>query len=89
MATAVTDGPVGGRTCRAPSRPAARGTAGAALRDEAKIGTIGLGSVSLDALRRADPAGTARVQNPYSLVARDDEDMPALRSAEEIAWVPS
>jgi pyridoxine 4-dehydrogenase len=59
-----------------------------ALRDEGKIGAIGLSSVSLDVLRRALPAGIACVQNAYSLVSRDDEDLLQLCVAEEIAWVP-
>lgn len=59
-----------------------------AMRDEGKIGAIGLSSVSLDILSRAIPAGIACVQNAYSLVARDDEDMLDLCAAEGIAWVP-
>ncbi|MGK3201410.1 aldo/keto reductase [Amycolatopsis sp. MEPSY49] len=59
-----------------------------ALRDEGKIGAIGLSSVTLDTLRRALPAGIACVQNAYSLVGRDDEDMVELCVAENIAWVP-
>jgi pyridoxine 4-dehydrogenase len=59
-----------------------------ALRDEGKIGAIGLSSVSPDVLRRALPAGIACVQNAYSLVSRDDEDLPRLCLAEGIAWVP-
>ncbi len=59
-----------------------------ALRDEGKIGTIGLSSVTLDGLRRALPAGIACVQNAYSLVSRDDEDTLRLCTAEGIAWVP-
>jgi aryl-alcohol dehydrogenase-like predicted oxidoreductase len=59
-----------------------------ALRDEGKIGAIGLSSVNLDGLRRALPAGIACVQNAYSLVSRDDEDMLQLCAAEGIAWVP-
>jgi pyridoxine 4-dehydrogenase len=59
-----------------------------ALRDEGKIGAIGLSSVSLDVLRRALPAGIACVQNAYSLVSRDDEDLLRLCLAEGIAWVP-
>jgi len=58
------------------------------LRDEGKIGAIGLSSVGLDTLRRALPAGIACVQNAYSLVARDDEEMLRLCLAEDIAWVP-
>lgn len=59
-----------------------------ALRDEGKIGAIGLSAVTLDVLRRALPAGIACVQNAYSLVGREDEDMLALCVAENIAWVP-
>lgn len=59
-----------------------------ALRDEGKIGAIGLSSVTLDVLRRALPAGIACVQNAYSLVARNDEDMLQLCIDEQIAWVP-
>ncbi|KOX47758.1 aldo/keto reductase [Streptomyces sp. NRRL F-7442] len=58
------------------------------LRDEGKIGAIGLSSVTPDGLRRALPAGVVCVQNAYSVVSRDDEDMLALCSAEGIAWVP-
>ncbi|MFE3655812.1 aldo/keto reductase [Streptomyces sp. NPDC059165] len=59
-----------------------------ALRDEGKIGAIGLSSVTLDGLRRALPADIVCVQNAYSLVSRDDEDMLQLCEAEGIAWVP-
>ncbi|ADJ44868.1 oxidoreductase [Amycolatopsis mediterranei S699] len=59
-----------------------------ALRDEGKIGAIGLSAVTLDVLRRALPAGIACVQNAYSLVGRDDEDLLELCLAEGIAWVP-
>ncbi|MGV9612597.1 aldo/keto reductase [Nocardia xishanensis] len=59
-----------------------------ALRDEGKIGAIGLSSVTLDGLRRALPAGIACVQNAYSLVSRDDEETLRLCTAEGIAWVP-
>ncbi|MCQ6252797.1 aldo/keto reductase [Streptomyces malaysiensis] len=59
-----------------------------ALRDEGKIGAIGLSSVTLDGLRRALPAGVVCVQNAYSLASRDDEDMLELCVAEGIAWVP-
>ncbi|MFJ3791455.1 aldo/keto reductase [Kitasatospora sp. NPDC090091] len=59
-----------------------------ALRDEGKIGAIGLSSVTLDGLRRALPAGVVCVQNAYSLVSRDDEDLLRLCTAEGIAWVP-
>nr|WP_168504570.1 aldo/keto reductase [Streptomyces sp. S1D4-11]QIY93215.1 aldo/keto reductase [Streptomyces sp. S1D4-11] len=59
-----------------------------ALRDEGKIGAIGLSSVTLDGLRRALPAGIACVQNAYGLVSRGDEDMLQLCVVEGIAWVP-
>lgn len=59
-----------------------------ALRDEGKIGAIGLSAVTLDGLRRALPAGIACVQNLYSLVSREDEEMLRLCTEEQIAWVP-
>ncbi|WP_345499682.1 aldo/keto reductase [Nocardia callitridis] len=59
-----------------------------ALRDEGKIGAIGLSAVRADSLRRALPAGIACVQNAYSLLAREDEEMLTLCTAENIAWVP-
>ncbi|GAA2302902.1 aldo/keto reductase [Streptomyces kunmingensis] len=59
-----------------------------ALRDEGKIGEIGLSSVTPEQLRRGLPAGIACVQNAYSLVARGDEEMLELCVAEGIAWVP-
>ncbi|WP_328564470.1 aldo/keto reductase [Streptomyces coelicoflavus] len=58
------------------------------LRDEGKIGAIGLSGVTVEVLRRALPVGIVCVQNAYSVVSRDDEDMLALCSAEGIAWVP-
>ncbi|MFJ5847763.1 aldo/keto reductase [Streptomyces sp. NPDC092903] len=59
-----------------------------ALRDEGKIGAIGLSAVTLDGVRRALPAGIVCVQNLYSLVTRDDEEMLRLCAEEQIAWVP-
>ena len=59
-----------------------------ALRDEGKIGAIGLSCVTVDGLRQALPVGIACVQNAYSLVSRDDEDMLRLCADEGIAWVP-
>lgn len=58
------------------------------MRDEGKIGAIGLSSVSIDGLRRAIPAGIACVQNAYSLISRTDEDMLLLCGEQGIAWVP-
>ncbi|TYB57650.1 aldo/keto reductase [Nonomuraea sp. PA05] len=59
-----------------------------ALREAGKIGAIGLSSVTGDILRRALPAGIVCVQNAYSLVSRDEEDVLRLCEAERIAWVP-
>ncbi|MGW1465610.1 aldo/keto reductase [Streptomyces sp. NPDC002308] len=59
-----------------------------ALRDEGKIEAIGISHVGMAELRRALPVGLACVQNAYSLVARDDEEMLRLCMAEDIAWVP-
>jgi aryl-alcohol dehydrogenase-like predicted oxidoreductase len=59
-----------------------------ALRDEGKIGAIGVSSVPLEVLRRALPAGIVCVQNAYSLLDRSQEDMLELCDAEGIAWVP-
>jgi pyridoxine 4-dehydrogenase len=59
-----------------------------ALRDEGKIGGIGISSVPLDILRRALPAGIVCVQNAYSLLDRAHESMLELCTAEGIAWVP-
>lgn len=59
-----------------------------ALREEGKIGAIGLSTVGIDTVRRALPAGIACVQNAYSLVQRNDEELLELCIAEGIAWVP-
>ncbi|HEY2062084.1 MAG TPA: aldo/keto reductase, partial [Amycolatopsis sp.] len=59
-----------------------------ALRDEGKIGAIGLSCVTSEGLRRALPAGIACVQNAYSVVSRDDEDLLRLCVSEGVAWVP-
>ncbi|NMH97516.1 aldo/keto reductase [Pseudonocardia acidicola] len=59
-----------------------------ALRDEGKIGALGLSSVTPDGLRRAIPAGVACVQNAYSLVSRGDEEMLRLCTGQGIAWMP-
>jgi aryl-alcohol dehydrogenase-like predicted oxidoreductase len=59
-----------------------------ALRDEGKIGAIGISNVPLDVLRRALPAGIVCVQNAYSLLDRGHEAMLDLCAAEDIAWVP-
>ena len=59
-----------------------------ALRDEGKIGAIGISSVPLDVLRRALPAGIACVQNAYSLLDRSQEEMLDVCVGQGIAWVP-
>jgi pyridoxine 4-dehydrogenase len=59
-----------------------------ALRDEGKIGGIGLSSVSLDVLRRGLPAGIVCVQNPYSLADRSGEALLELCVDAGIPWVP-
>lgn len=59
-----------------------------ALRDEGKIGAIGLSGVDQAGIQRALPAGIACVSNAYSLVDRHAEDALALCRAQGIAWVP-
>jgi aryl-alcohol dehydrogenase-like predicted oxidoreductase len=59
-----------------------------ALRDEGKIGGIGISSVPLDVLRRALPAGIVCVQNAYSLLDRSQEETIEVCAAKGIAWVP-
>jgi pyridoxine 4-dehydrogenase len=59
-----------------------------ALRDEGKIGAIGVSSVPLEVLRRALPAGIVCVQNAYSLLDRSHEALLDFCTAEGIAWVP-
>jgi pyridoxine 4-dehydrogenase len=59
-----------------------------ALRDEGKIGAIGISNVPLDVLRRARPAGIVCVQNAYNLLDRLHEGMLNFCMAERIAWVP-
>jgi pyridoxine 4-dehydrogenase len=59
-----------------------------ALRDEGKIGDIGLSHVSLAQLRQALPAGIVCVQNLYNVLARDQEDVLTECAERGIAWVP-
>ena len=59
-----------------------------AMRSEGKIGSIGLSAVSLDTLKRVLPAGIACVQNAYSLVSREYEDLLSVCLDHGIAWVP-
>jgi pyridoxine 4-dehydrogenase len=59
-----------------------------ALRDEGKVGGIGLSQVTLAQLRQALPAGIACVQNFYNVLTRDHEDVLTLCAERGIAWVP-
>ena len=59
-----------------------------ALRDEGKIGGIGLSNVSGRQLRQALPAGIACVQNSYSVLDRTAEPVLDLCREHGIAWVP-
>ena len=59
-----------------------------ALRDEGKIGAIGLSHVSTDQLRHALPVGIVCVQNAYSLVDRSSEPVLDLCREHQIAWMP-
>ncbi len=59
-----------------------------ALRDQGKIGAIGISNIDLDTLRRALPAGIVCVQNAYSLLDRQREDELALCTDQDIAWAP-
>jgi pyridoxine 4-dehydrogenase len=59
-----------------------------ALRDEGKIGGIGLSAVTAAQLRQALPAGIVGVQNLYSLVDRTAEDVLDVCREHGIAWVP-
>ncbi|GAS96973.1 oxidoreductase YdbC [Mycolicibacterium canariasense] len=58
------------------------------LRDEGKIGAIGISNVDLATLRRALPAGIVCVQNSYNLLNRTHEDELTLCAERDIAWVP-
>ncbi len=58
------------------------------LRDEGKIGGIGLSNATLDHVRRALSVGIACVQNAYSLLDRADESLLELCRTHGIAWVP-
>jgi pyridoxine 4-dehydrogenase len=59
-----------------------------ALRDEGKIGGIGISNVGLDQLHQARPVGLACVQNAYSLLDRTGEPLLDLCREHDIAWVP-
>ena len=59
-----------------------------AMREEGKIGNIGLSAVSMENVERVLPAGIACVQNAYSLVDRACEELLTLCLHNRIAWVP-
>ncbi|MCV7177039.1 aldo/keto reductase [Mycolicibacterium sphagni] len=59
-----------------------------ALRDEGKIGAIGISNVSLETVQRAAPAEIVCVQNAYSLLNRGHEDSLEFCASHDIAWVP-
>ncbi len=59
-----------------------------ALRDEGKIGAIGLSSVNAAQVRHAAPMGLACVQNLYNLLERGHEPVLAESERLGIAWVP-
>lgn len=59
-----------------------------ALRDDGKIGGIGLSNVNLAQLRTATPAGIACVQNVYNVCERSDEPLLEYCRRHDIAWVP-
>ena len=59
-----------------------------AMRDEGKIGAIGLSAVDPKNLQRTLTAGIVCVQTAYSLLSRQYEGMLDLCVRHEIAWVP-
>lgn len=59
-----------------------------AMRDEGKIGEIGLSSVSAEQLTAALPAGITCVQNAHSVLDRASEPVLDVCRANEISWVP-
>jgi aryl-alcohol dehydrogenase-like predicted oxidoreductase len=59
-----------------------------ALRNEGKIGGVGISNVTPEQLRRALPIGIACVQNQYSVLDRSGEPMLELCREHDVAWVP-
>ncbi|TWP33898.1 oxidoreductase [Leekyejoonella antrihumi] len=59
-----------------------------ALREEGKIGAIGISTVTAEQLIQALPAGIACVQNAYSLLDRSGESVLEICRENDIAWVP-
>lgn len=60
----------------------------AALREEGKIGAIGLSAVSPDKLEQALPVGVACVQNAHSVLDRRAEPVLEICREHDIPWVP-
>ncbi|MFF2728876.1 aldo/keto reductase [Streptomyces sp. NPDC058008] len=58
------------------------------LRDEGKIGGIGLSNITLEHLNQALPVGIACVQNQYSLLERSGEPLLDICRENAIPWVP-
>lgn len=59
-----------------------------ALRDEGKIGGVGISNVTSEQLRQALPVGLACVQNQYCVLDRSGEPMLELCRQNDVAWVP-
>lgn len=59
-----------------------------ALRNEGKIGGIGVSNITAAQLREALPDGLACVQNPYSVLDRSGEPLLQLCQEHDLAWVP-
>lgn len=59
-----------------------------AMRDEGKIGEIGISAVRIETVHHLLPAGIACVQNPYSVLDRRFESLLDLCLEHEMAWVP-
>ncbi len=59
-----------------------------ALRDEGKIGGVGLSNVTVDQLRQALPVDIACVQNSYNLLERTSEPLLNVCHEHDLAYVP-
>lgn len=60
----------------------------ASLREEGKIGGIGMSNATAEQLRQALPTGIACVQNAYSVLDRSGEPALDLCREHDVAWVP-
>jgi aryl-alcohol dehydrogenase-like predicted oxidoreductase len=59
-----------------------------ALRDEGKIGGIGLSNVTIEQLHQALPVGIECVQNFYNLLDRSGEPLLNVCREHDLSWVP-